>query len=105
MQSLSSHDALIAIETNLTQELIEEGLARDLVRLIQQQRKELDFDITDKIIINLSSSSAKIEQVLNSFIEYIKEQTLAESILLDDKVSDNAVKIDDVQVSLEIKKY
>ncbi len=59
---LSSHDALIAIETNLTQELIEEGLARDLVRLIQQQRKELDFDITDKIIINLSSSSAKIEQ-------------------------------------------
>lgn len=78
---LSTHDALVYLDLNITEDLKLEGIARDVVRFIQQARKEAGFSITDRINIGLNSDSdSSITQALRTWDTYIKEQTLAKDI-------------------------
>lgn len=72
---LSSQDALVVLDLELTDELIEEGLARDAVRLIQQARKDADLNISDRIDLVLETTAE-----IKNFSDYIAEQTLAKSV-------------------------
>jgi isoleucyl-tRNA synthetase len=76
---LSSHDALVMLDLNLSQELQDEGIARDIVRLIQQTRKECDLKVWDKISLAITGNKM-LEQIVQDFSQYIKEQTLADEI-------------------------
>ncbi len=71
-------DSMISIDIdfNLTQELRDEGLAREIVHRIQLMRKELDFNITDRIIFGYSSTD-RLEGVVNQFQDYIGGEILA----------------------------
>jgi len=71
----------VALDVTLTQELKEEGLAREFINRIQNLRKDSGFEVTDKINIEIVKLS-EIEGVINTFGDYIAEQTLAESINL-----------------------
>ncbi|KQC11211.1 MAG: isoleucine--tRNA ligase [Candidatus Cloacimonas sp. SDB] len=75
----SSNGIYVALDTNLTPELIKEGFARELVNKIQFTRKENQFDIMDKIKI-FYSAEAEISQVFEEFADYIKSETLADII-------------------------
>ena len=77
----------VAIATELTEALLAEGFARELVNKIQNMRKASGFDVTDRINVDLSST----EQVISSadeFAEYIKSETLADSLRFSDNVTD-----------------
>ena len=74
--SLPGNDGIVELDTNITTDLYQEGIARDLVRFVQQSRKEADFDIADKIILTIEAS-ASTSSCLKNFIEYINEQTLS----------------------------
>jgi isoleucyl-tRNA synthetase len=80
ISALSTNDALVLIDLNINKELELEGIARDIVRAIQQTRKDIDLEITDKIIVNILSDDEIINQSIESWAEYIKEQTLAVEI-------------------------
>ncbi|WP_441001452.1 isoleucine--tRNA ligase [Fodinibius sp. SL11] len=69
----------VALDTELTEELIQEGLAREFVNRIQNMRKEADFDVEDRIIIGFNGSE-KLEEAVISMKDYIKSETLAEEI-------------------------
>ncbi len=69
----------VALDTELTKELIDEGLAREFVNRIQNMRKEADFDVVDRITIGFEGSD-KLEEAVESMKEYIKSETLAEDI-------------------------
>ena len=69
----------VAIATVLTEELIAEGFARELVNKIQSMRKTSGFDVTDRINVSLSSTE-KVVSSAENFTEYIKSETLADSI-------------------------
>ena len=64
----------IVIDTTLTEDLILEGIARELVSKVQNIRKEKDFDIADRINLYYSGD---IKDVLSKFDNYIKDETLA----------------------------
>lgn len=83
--TLSSNDCVVTLDINVTQELEEEGIARDIIRTIQQNRKEANFDVSDRINISFYSESEKIINVIKSFDQNIKEQTLTNNILVADK--------------------
>jgi isoleucyl-tRNA synthetase len=53
----------VAVDTELTPELIEEGLSREFVNRIQNMRKEADFEVTDRIVIGFSGSD--VEKAVN----------------------------------------
>ena len=68
------------MSTELTPELVKEGLARELVRRIQTMRKDADFRIQDTIIVYYQGGPA-IKQMLQSFADYIRQETLSTDIV------------------------
>jgi len=68
---------VVVLSTELTDELLSEGRAREVVRLIQDRRKELKLNYTDRIVVGIQTTSRAIGQALHAHIEYIKKETLA----------------------------
>jgi isoleucyl-tRNA synthetase len=69
-------DYLVAVDVTLTDDLIEEGLARELVRRIQNLRKDADFRIEDKIVTYYEGDS-ELTAVVRDYAEYISQETLS----------------------------
>lgn len=67
------------LDAALTDALVNEGLAREVVRRIQTLRKEADFKITDRIIIAYTASE-KLTQAITAYADYIQTETLAETL-------------------------
>ncbi|MEX2316475.1 MAG: isoleucine--tRNA ligase [Pirellulales bacterium] len=74
---------VVVLATELTDELIAEGWARDLVRVIQDLRKEIGCNYTDRIRIRIESDSKNIKLLVEKFGDYISTETLASEILID----------------------
>jgi isoleucyl-tRNA synthetase len=73
---LPTNDALVSLDLNITKELEAEGFARDIVRFVQQARKEADLHVSDRINLTIEVSS-QAQESLQQFKDYITEQTLA----------------------------
>ena len=61
--SLKSNDAVVILDTKVTPELEAEGSARDLIRTIQQARKEADLEVTERITVEVSWSPKDIDAI------------------------------------------
>jgi isoleucyl-tRNA synthetase len=72
---------VVVLATELTPELVKEGLARDIVRIIQDQRKELGCQYTDRIEIGLVTRSEELTEAIQKFRDYIAQETLAIKIV------------------------
>jgi len=70
-------NCVVVLATELTDELLSEGRAREVVRLIQDRRKELKLNYTDRILVGIQTPSRMIGTSLHEHIEYIKGETLA----------------------------
>ena len=70
------NNEFVILNTTLTPELINEGIARETVSKIQQLRKSLDFDIVDRIKVEYSSNE-EYENSIKEFLEFISSETLA----------------------------
>lgn len=78
-QVLSSNDAVVVLDTTVTRELEREGLARDLVRSVQQTRKEAELHVADHIFLTLDATAETVA-ALEPYSNYICEQTLADHL-------------------------
>ncbi|MBO5202011.1 MAG: isoleucine--tRNA ligase, partial [Lentisphaeria bacterium] len=70
----------IALETELTPELIREGYARELVSKIQNLRKETNLEVSDRIQVTLSTDNAELLAAANEFSAVICGETLADKL-------------------------
>ena len=68
---------VVVLSTELTEELIREGMARDIVRLVQDRRKELDLQFTDRIALGLVTDAEQLRSAIQENQDYIKGETLA----------------------------
>ena len=75
-------NSVVVLNTELTDELIREGYARDLIRLIQDRRKELDCEFTDRIQVAIEVDSDILAATLDEYGETISAETLADSVSL-----------------------
>ena len=75
----SNNKGIVWLDLALTKELEEEGGARDLVRFIQQARKEAGFEVSDRIKLNIKADS-DLKVVLANYGSFIAEQTLSEIV-------------------------
>ncbi len=79
--SVASHSGeSLALDLTLTPELIEAGLMREVIRSIQEERKNSGFDISDRIIVEWSGSS-EMAQAINKYSKEISDEVLAVSII------------------------
>ena len=70
---------LVALDITLDDALIAEGFARDLVNRIQNIRKQKEFNVTDRILIQVESA-AEVDQAVSMYADYIKGETLADAL-------------------------
>lgn len=95
----------VALDVTLTPELIDEGLARELVNRIQKTRKEKDFDVVDKIRIQLSEQLT-IKNVVTKFFDYICSETLSTEIVFEtiDFGGESIELSDEITITMKISK-
>ena len=93
----------IALDIELTDELIEEGLARELINRIQNLRKSSGLEITDRIQV-LIEDREEIHNAVLHCNEYIAGQVLATSLQLAADVQGESVEMDGYNVNIQIEK-
>ena len=95
----------VALDINVTKELKEEGIARELINRIQNLRKESNFDVTDKITLAIGRHK-EINEAVENFSQYIASQVLAEHIELTDEKDNKAkdIEIDDIHTFIKIER-
>ncbi len=77
----SDGETSVVLDTNLTEELLEEGFVREIISKVQTMRKEAGFEVMDKIRIFVKDND-KIMNLMNSHAEEIKAEVLAQDIAL-----------------------
>ena len=83
----SNNGITVALDIHISEALKNEGFAREIVNKIQTERKESDFEVTDNIILHVQNQLV-LNGVLNSYKEYICNETLATDILFTENLSD-----------------
>lgn len=92
LKVLNEGTLTVGLETKVTDELKKEGYVRDLIRGIQNQRKENGYNVTDRITIKLFGDEV-LESAYNMFKDFIANETLATSITFD-KSLQNTIQVE-----------
>ncbi len=97
-------DITVALDIQLNEDLVAEGIARELVNRIQNIRKSSDFNVTDKIAIKIQDHEI-IRPAVAQFSDYIKNEVLGVSIELLNNVGGESVEIvDEVYLNIEVNR-
>nr|Q5FH91.2 RecName: Full=Isoleucine--tRNA ligase; AltName: Full=Isoleucyl-tRNA synthetase; Short=IleRS [Ehrlichia ruminantium str. Gardel] len=82
---------VLVLDNTLTDELIMEGIARDIVRIIQQSRKDNKFNVSDKIDVVICTQDKMVKNSVQAWYEYIVQQTLSLSLVIHENLDANNV--------------
>ena len=94
----------VALDVNISAELKEEGMARELINRIQNLRKDKGFEVTDRINVTLSQNT-EIQQAVDNNFSYICTEILADSLKFDSALANgDAIEIDGENLLLSIEK-
>jgi isoleucyl-tRNA synthetase len=94
----------VALDITISDDLRKEGIARELVNRIQNIRKDSGFEVTDKIVVKMLKNP-QIEEAVAVNSEYIKSETLTETLLFEDKIENGIeIEFDDIKTSIFISK-
>src|SRR5690606_15267804 len=94
----------VALDVQISPELKQEGIAREVVNRIQNLRKDMGFEVTDKIIVKLGALS-EISEAVNNNIAYIRTETLAEELsFMPGLTQGEKVQINEQEINIVIER-
>ena len=95
-RALPGRDGLVVLDIAVDDELAAEGTARDVVREVQQRRRDLGLDVTDRITLELRLPPGVRRAIEGRWAEWIAGQTLATSyqLITDDTLTDDTLTDD-----------
>jgi isoleucyl-tRNA synthetase len=96
----------IALSTELSDDLVREGMARDFVRQVQQLRKDANLEIEDRIRVFYVTDNAEVLAAIREWDEYVRSETLADALTRASRAPEgvNDALIGDVQVPVWVEK-
>ena len=97
---------VVALDTALTPELEQEGLAREIVRRVQELRKQADYDLTDRIVVQYQAEGALAKAIV-AFEPAITAEVLADALKRVETPSGDQVLEDEVDghaITLAVKR-
>lgn len=94
----------LELDLNVTPELKCEGIARDLIRFVQNARKNAGFNVDDRILLRLQSEDTEITDAAKRFQNMIFAETLATSELADTPEYTEVVKLDSKEITLSLSR-
>ena len=101
--NIGEEELQVELDTVLTDDLKLEGLKREIVRLVNNMRKDAGLTIKDKIVLSWQSESVMMKKVFKEMAEELKKDTLCDEIL-EKEVPGKEVKVNGEAVKLGIKK-
>ena len=96
------NNLFIILNTTLDEDLINEGIARELISKVQQLRKAKNFSITDRIYIYYYSEVSLLDK-LAKYLDFIKKETLCD-MLIQEKIVDDISNLNGIEVYLDVKR-
>ncbi len=105
-QALRTNDAVVVLDVDVTPELAAEGRARDLVRIVQQARKDADLVVTDRIELRIDATG-DVAAAVETHRDWIAGQVLATSVAGGPPTGDGFAAsgdVDGVQVTVEVRR-
>ncbi len=97
-------NVLVALDINITNELRQEGIARDLINRIQNYRKDTGLEVTDRIDLSIENNDI-LKKSVDAMENYIKTETLIDQISWTDNLSGGVdLEIDDIKTKMKIIK-
>lgn len=100
-KDLSSGAGLVVLDLDISRELYLEGLARDVIRMVQQSRKDKDFNISDHIILEYKTSG-DLEEAINTYKSMIEAQTLSKIQGFSGKKDTISETISDIKIDIAL---
>lgn len=99
----SMKDIFVALDTTLTEVLVREGYARELINKIQFSRKEQGFEIMDRVFVSLDAD-AEIAAAVDEYRDYIMGETLCDAVTIETVAEMQSVDINGKSVMLKVQK-
>ena len=99
----TENNVTVALDTMIDDQLRKEGIAREFVNRIQNLRKQNDYEVTDRIKI-LYNSATEIANAIDRLKDYIKNETLAETIDFSNTPQGEILKINDENIDIKISR-
>ncbi|UTN04983.1 isoleucine--tRNA ligase [Flavobacterium bizetiae] len=100
----NSNGITVALDITISEELKNEGIARELVNRIQNIRKDSGFEVTDKIKVQIKRNGILEEAILKN-IDYIKSETLTDELVFVDSLENGTeIEFDDIKTMILISK-
>ena len=94
----------VALDITISEELKQEGIARELVNRIQNIRKDSGFEVTDKIKVQIQRNG-ELEQAIKNNENYIMSETLTQELVFEDEVKNGIeIEFDDIKTMILISK-
>lgn len=97
-----NNNKVIILNTELTDDLINEGISRETISKVQQLRKNNDYNIEDRINIYYSSN-AEYTNSIKDYLDFIKKETLALNIIKEENI-DNIIDINSYKVGIRLER-
>ncbi len=97
------NNLFVILDTTITPELKAEGYAREFISKVQQMRKSNDYDILDNIIIEYTPT-AEVESAVEKFKEFIKDETLAVEIKVNNDLNEEPVDLNGEEIKIRLEK-
>jgi isoleucyl-tRNA synthetase len=100
----NSNGITVALDITISEELKQEGIARELVNRIQNIRKDSGFEVTDKIKVQVQRNG-ELEQAIKNNENYIKDETLTEELNFTDNLENGIeIEFDEIKTRILISK-
>ena len=99
---LNEGEITVGFDTEVTRELLLEGIARDLVRLVQTERKESGFDVADHISLSVWGDET-FREAVEAFSSFVSKETLTDSLTIEENDGKEA-EIAESPITLKVRK-
>jgi len=103
LKVLNEGSLTIGLDSEITEELLQEGMVRDIVRSVQNLRKERELEVTDRIILKLSGSDW-LEKAVNSFQDHLLSETLADKIIWEKSSKASEISWDEIICFIDLER-
>ena len=97
---------VLKLDTEITPELKQEGIARDIIRYVQGLRKQAGFELDDKIAVAIKTDNQEIKSAIATYTEILMSSLQASSIVeaLEDADAAEEVQLDGKGITIAVKK-
>ncbi len=103
MHVVNEGNLTVGLDSEITDELYQEGLARDIVRAVQNLRKDRNLEVTDRIKLRIDGPDA-VKQAVESFRDHIMKETLADSLTAEGAAQGVETQCGDISCFVDIQK-